>query len=149
MPNSPDFKYNRSVGDILRDARKPPTIPETGWWKIGASQDLEISFENSWDNVGGGESPARHYLSEDGDVRSDGKVIGGDPDTVIYTLPDEMKPEFKKSYVCATEDDSGNRGIAIIDVLTDGSVKYIGAIDGIIGGSGGSGGLGSIDGGSP
>jgi hypothetical protein len=143
MPNSPDFKYNKSIGDLFKDARKPIPPAETGWWNIGASEDQGIAFQNSWDNAG---SPARYHLSEHGDTRLDGKVFGGANNTVMFILPEEARPQYDQSYACTTEDADGNRGFAIVDVLTDGSVVYIGSVEALIGAPGSSGG---IDGGSP
>jgi len=126
MPRSPDFKYNRNLGDILSSQRKPPTIPDTSWAKIGISEAYEIAFATNWRNVGTTNAPAAHYLSEDGEVRKRGAVTGGEAGSVIYTLPEESRPEYEEPFPVIIRDEDGNYGVGIVTVFPDGRVVYLG-----------------------
>ncbi len=107
MAKTPGFKITKSTSDLISDLRKPRVLPETGWWKVGASQPLGVAFEGTWDNVGGTNAPASWYLSEDGEVRIRGKITGGADNTVVCTLPEEVRPEFTETFVCPV-DENGN-----------------------------------------
>lgn len=107
MARTPDFKSNKSFSDLLREATKPRPFPETGWYRVGLSEAYQIPFENGWDNVSATNVPASWYLSEDGEVRLRGNVFtdGEDFETTIFTLPEEVRPEYTETYVVPLEDD--------------------------------------------
>lgn len=108
MARSPDYPYKHRLDDIVGELRRDKILPETGWYKVGAS-DLDVPFQNSWENAGvvAGvtNAPASWYLSEDGETRLRGKVVGGAVGTVVFTLPEEVRPEFGQTFICPTDDD--------------------------------------------
>ena len=105
MPKSRDLNIDNSLADVVGQTRRPKLEPETGWYKIGVSEAYAISFVNSWSNVGvvAGvtNAPAGWYLSEDGEVRLRGKIDGGSAGTVAFVLPDEVRPEYAETFICA------------------------------------------------
>jgi hypothetical protein len=106
MPRTPDFKNNKSLSDLLGAADKPHALPETGWWHVGnISEGHGIDFQNSWVNIGSSSVPASWYLDENGEVKLRGHVSGGSANTVIFTLPEEVRPEYIETYIIALEDD--------------------------------------------
>ena len=111
MPRSRDLNIDRNIFDTIAKTRAPELEPETGWWKVGASEEYEIPFENSWSNAGvlAGitNAPASWYLSADGEVRLRGKITGGATDSVAFTLPEEVRPEYAETFICPV-DDAGN-----------------------------------------
>lgn len=108
MARSPSFKRTTSSEELISGLRKPRILPETGWWKVGASEPREVPFEDSWENAAGvGNPPASWYLSEGGETRLRGKVTGGADNSVICTLPEEVRPEFVETFVCPI-DENGN-----------------------------------------
>jgi len=118
MPKSPDFRTRSpNISDMLGDMRRPPVLAETGWHYVGATQPEGVAFENNWNNVTG-EAPASWYLSEDGEVRLRGKVTGGEVGTIIFTLPEEVRPEFAETWVVAMDP----TGWAKIRIEPDGDV---------------------------
>lgn len=120
MARSPDFKNNRTIADLIADTRKPRPMAETGWWKIGATQEYEIAFQNSWANVGGsGIPPAAFTTDENGWVRMRGQIDGGSVGTVLFNLPTEARPEYFEPFTVAV--DGG--GSANIGVYPNGDVK--------------------------
>ena len=123
MAKTPDFKYERNIGEMLAKQRKPDPLPDTGWAKVGISENWEITFEGSWSNVGGSMAPAGHYLSEDGETRSRGVIKGGSEGDIIYTLPEEHLPEYFTPHVVAVQE-NGNWGVGIVTVETNGDVKF-------------------------
>ncbi len=118
MAKTPDFKITKTPADLISNLRKPPILPETGWWNIGEDEPYEIPFEGSWGNSGDPFAPASWYLSEDGESRLRGVVDGGDEGDVIFYLPEEMWPEYKQFFACSVVDG----GTANISVDTDGAV---------------------------
>lgn len=105
MPKTPDFKNNKNISDLLGAADRPRPLPETGWNYVGPNEPHGINFENNWDNVGSGEIPASWYLDENGEVKLRGRVKGGSADTVIFTLPEEVRPEYTETFIIAKEND--------------------------------------------
>jgi hypothetical protein len=107
MPKSRDLNIDNSLADVVGQTRRPKLEPETGWYKIGASESYAISFNNSWGNVGvlAGitNAPASFYLSDSGEVRCRGKIDGGSAGTVVFILPDEVRPEYAETFICAVD----------------------------------------------
>lgn len=130
MPRTPDFKINRSIPDLISDIRRPQVPPETGWHEVGISDEFhrDIPFQNSWNQAGGTHAPASHYLSEDGELRSRGVVTGGSINTVIYTVPEELRPEYPELYLVPLEDTEGNVTAGSVRIETSGDVVYLGPI---------------------
>jgi hypothetical protein len=121
MGKTPDFRINKSIPDLIADTRRPNILPETGWYKVGMSSGYEIGsyFLNSWLNDSSPTSPdASWYLSEDGEVRLRGKITGGALGVVAFLLPEEVRPEFAETWICAV--DGG--GTANVSVYPDGSL---------------------------
>lgn len=103
---SPGFKITRSISDLISQQRKPLILPETGWWKVGSSEPVGKPFLNSWSNATLPEAPpASWYLDENGEVKIRGKVRGGADNTVIWNLPEEVRPEYEEAYVCPLDED--------------------------------------------
>jgi hypothetical protein len=129
MARSPDYPYKDRLDDIVGDLRRDHLQAETGWQKIGPSQDHEIDFENSWANAGvvSGvtNAPASWYLSEDGEVRLRGKIDGGAAGTVVFTLPEEVRPEFAETFICAV--DGGGKANVTVHANGEVIVDSIGA----------------------
>lgn len=137
MPRSPDFKRNKSIPDLIADTRKPKLLPETGWYRVAITELFEGQgvggqyigstlnvFKNSWANVVGATiAPASWYLSQFGEVRFRGKITGGVEGTVVFTLPEEVRPEYAETFIVATDD-----GSATITVHENGEV-IVDAID--------------------
>jgi hypothetical protein len=113
MARTPGFKITKTTNDMLAENRKPPVLPETGWWKVGPSEPYEIEFGGTWENVGASAADASWYLSEDGEVRLRGKIGGGADDTVAFVLPEEVRPEFVEVFVVPA-DDEGNIDLSAI-----------------------------------
>jgi len=128
MPRSPSFKYDRNLGEILSANRKPEVPPDTSWYKVGSTEVFGIPFENGWDHVGGTNPPVSQYLSEDGETRFRGKAKGGDIGTVMFTLPEELRPEYSETFIVPIEDLSGVRRAGFVDVKNDGRVIFAGEI---------------------
>lgn len=107
MPKSRDLNIDRDVWDILGEVRRPKLEAETGWYKVGPAQPHETDFENGWGNVGvlAGvtNAPASWYLSSGGEVRLRGKIDGGSVGTVVFTLPEEVRPQYAETFICAVE----------------------------------------------
>ena len=106
MPKSRDLNIDKDIFDIVGQDCRPKLEPETGWWKVGEDEEYEIPFENTWDNAAGVDHPpASWYLSVDGETRLRGKITGGSDDTVAFTLPEEVRPEFIETFVCPVDED--------------------------------------------
>lgn len=106
MARTPGFKITKSVIDMLSETRKPSILPETGWWKAGASEPHQISFDSDWVNSGAVNHPdTAWWLSEDGEGRLRGKVRDGSVGNSILTLPEEIRPEFDQEFICPVDDD--------------------------------------------
>jgi len=137
MSGSPDFRIKRSIPDLIASEIKPQILPETGWYRVSITENYEGStkggqyigstlavFQNSWMNVTGAalanatEPPASWYLSEGGEVRWRGKITGGVAGTVVCVIPEEVRPQYAETWICAT--DTG--GSANVTVWPDGSV---------------------------
>ena len=104
---------------MMADTRKPKLIADTAWYKVGPSQAYQIVFENGWANVGGSGNPdVQWYVDGEGEKKLIGLVDGGDEGTVIFNLPEEVRPRYKQIYVCAV--DGG--GTANIGVYPNGDV---------------------------
>lgn len=106
MSRSPDYPYQSRLDDIVGNLRRDKLLPETGWYKVGAS-DLDAPFLNSWANAGivAGvtNAPASWYLAEDGEVRLRGKIDGGTVGTVAFVLPEEVRPQYAETFICAVD----------------------------------------------
>lgn len=125
MAKTPGFKITRSIPELLAKQSKPAILPETGWWKIGASEAQLIPFQQGWGNVVNASldfAPLRYYLSEDGEVRLHGHITGGSPGSKICTLPAEARPEFDETFICPLSDGSGH---ATIRIRTNGDVELV------------------------
>ena len=119
MPRTPDFLKYKTIPDLIADTRRPKVEPDTAWYRVGASEDYEIPFQNSWANVGGSGIPAAaFYLDESGTVIMKGKVDGGAEGTTIFTLPVEYRPEHYEPFVVKM--DGG--GSANVGVYPNGEV---------------------------
>lgn len=119
MSRSPDLDKKKTIFDLVAEQRKPPKLVDNAWYRIGVSQSHGIGFTNSWDNLGGSTSaPAGWYLSDDGEVRLRGKITGGSAGTTVFILPEEVRPEFAETWICAV--DGG--GTANVTVWPDGSL---------------------------
>jgi len=104
---SPHFNRNRNIPDLIAEQRAHKPEPDTSWFKTGEEEIREIPFENSWGNVGvlAGvtNAPAGWYLSTNGEVRMRGKVDGGAVGTRIFVLPEEVRPEYAETFICAVD----------------------------------------------
>jgi hypothetical protein len=117
MGRTPDFKVNKTIPDLISDTRKPQVIPETGWYRIAATENYvaqsaggqyistltEAVFRNSWKDVTGvlvTNAPASWYLSADGEVRFRGLITGGSQFSVVCILPEEIRPEYAETFIC-------------------------------------------------
>ena len=125
MSRSPDYPYRKSLPEIVGDIRRQHLRAETGWWKVGGSvgYETEAYFKNSWANAGvlAGVTtpPAGWYLSEDGECRLRGAIDGGSAGTVAFTLPEEVRPHYAETFICAVE----GGGKANVTVHPNGDVK--------------------------
>ena len=121
MARSANIYGSRDLTDTLRDLRKPGPIPNSGWMIVGPS--FASDFVNGWANVGvvAGvtNAPASFHLSDDGEVRFRGKVDGGTVGSVIFVLPEEMRPEYAETFICAVD---GGTQHANVTVHADGRV---------------------------
>lgn len=102
MPRTPNFKRNRTIPELIADTRKPKIEADTAWYKVGATEDYEIPFENSWQNAGGvDQEDAQWYMDENGETKLKGVVGGGAEGDTIFTLPEENRPRGVQTYTCA------------------------------------------------
>lgn len=126
MPRSRDLNIDKTIFDVVGNVRAPRIEPETGWYNIGeewaAEEPIEFDFLNGWGNVGTVEdvphAPASFYLSEDGEVRLRGVIDGGSVGTIAFMLPEEVRPEFAQTFICALI----GGGQANVRVTPDGAV---------------------------
>jgi hypothetical protein len=132
-PRSPDFKRNKSIVDLISDTRKPKLLPETGWYRVAITSLYEATsaggqyygstvaiFKNSWQNSGGlTNAPVSWYLSQNGEVRFRGKIAGGFPGTVVFTLPEEVRPQYAETFIVAVD---GGTTTANVIVFANGDV---------------------------
>lgn len=120
MARSGDIIVAKSLIDTIRDIKRPHAIPNSGWQAVGSS--FAAPFESTWGNAGvvagTTNAPAGYYLSDDGEVRLRGKVDGGAVGSTIFTLPEELRPEYAETFICAV--DGGQK--ANITVHADGRV---------------------------
>src|SRR3990167_3073664 len=111
MSKSRDLNIEKTIFDVVGNTRAPRLESETGWYKIGVSEAYAIPFENSWDNIcvlaGITNAPVGFYLSENGEGRCRGTVGGGAIGTTIFTLPEEITPEYVQEFICSV-DAAGN-----------------------------------------
>lgn len=95
----------------------------TGWLAHGLWHNVddpdEPAFQNSWANAGGGLAPLRFRRTLDGSVEIQGSVTGGAPGTVIFTLPEEFRPDFELHQ--PGSDDTG--AFMVIVVKANGDVQ--------------------------
>lgn len=111
MPKARELNVDRQLADVVNEIRRPKLQAETGWYNVGeewaASEPIEIDFLNSWSNVGVTSgvtnAPAGWYLSEDGEVRLRGKIDGGTLGVPAFILPEEVRPEYAETFICAVE----------------------------------------------
>jgi hypothetical protein len=136
MSRSPDFKINKSIPELISDTRRPEILPDTGWYRVSITENFEASgpsaqfigstlavFKNSWNNVVGSDvPPASWYLSGGGEVRYRGRVTGGAIGTLIFVVPEEVRPEFTEYKVCQVI----GGGTASVSIWPDGSVIFEG-----------------------
>ena len=132
-PRSPDFKRNKSIADLISDTRKPKLLPETGWYRVAITSLYEATsaggqyygstvaiFKNSWQNSGGlTNAPVSWYLSQNGEVRFRGKIDGGVAPSLIFTLPEECRPQYAETFILAVD---GGLVAANITVKANGDV---------------------------
>lgn len=112
---------------MVQELRRPKPEPETGWKKAGAGTEEMagvsqhgVDFQNSWQNAAGW-APVSWYIDSEGEVKVRGHVTGGAVGTVIFTFPEEARPEYAETYIVPT--DSGGR--ATIRVDTNGNVTLL------------------------
>ncbi len=125
--------HTKVWGDHERRLLNAEKRTDGPWIYVGGTTDDSPPFENGWDNVGGTATPARFRWRLDGNLDLELAVGGGDLGTVIFTLPDGWRPDYDARLTAV--DDTGT--VAIIEVLTDGSVSY--ATAGIAGPTGATG----------
>lgn len=126
MPKSRDLNIDRTIFDVVGNVRAPRLEPETGWYNIGeawaAGEPIEFDFLNGWANVGiDGDiehAPASFYLAEDGEVRFRGVIAGGSAGTIAFMIPEEVRPQFTQTFICAVI----GGGKANVRVEPDGTV---------------------------
>jgi len=123
MPKTPNFRRNRTIPELISDIRKPKKEADTAWYKVGASEAYQISFQGAWANVGGSGNPdAQWYVDETGETKVIGLVTTDDNEaaegTVIFEFPEETRPRYKEVFVCAVE----GGGTANISVYPNGEV---------------------------
>ena len=109
MPKSRDLNIDRTIGDVANQTRRPKLEPETGWYNIGeewaADEPIEFDFLNGWGNLGTVDdiehAPASFYLSTNGEVRWRGVIDGGSAETICFMIPEEIRPQFAQTFICA------------------------------------------------
>ena len=128
MARTPGFKITKTIPDLLAKQNKPSLLPETGWWKIGASEAQLIEFKNNWGNSANASldfAPLRFYISEDGEVRLHGHITGGSVGSIVCTLPIEARPEFDETFICPLSDGTGH---ATIRIQTNGDITVVNVV---------------------
>ena len=91
---------------------------DAAWHEVGTSG--EPVFENGWANSGGSYADMAFRLDSSGYVHLKGRVQGGTPDSVIFTLPVDYRPNKNQKFAAPYTD--GEHQIA---VESDGEVKDI------------------------
>lgn len=143
MPKSPDFKRNKTIGDLVANTRKPKLLPETGWYRAAITELFEgqaaggqylgsslAVFKNDWRSVAGtSNAPFSWYLSKNGEVRFRGKITGGQVGTTILTLPPEIRPEYAETFIVAM--DSGEKANIVIAPNGNVTVESMGDYSGL------------------
>lgn len=128
MPKSRDLNIDKTLNDVVGEIRRPKLEPETGWARAGITAGYEastpkayypgIQFENNWVNATtADEAPASWWVSESGEGRLRGKVRGGAIGTTVFTLPEEVRPEYVQEFICSIDDD-GNIDLSNIRFRT-------------------------------
>lgn len=104
MAKTPGLRQNKTLPDVIGSIRRSKPQSETGWHAAGSSNPQGVDFQDSWANtVGGTDSPAGWMISEDGEVRLRGRVVGGVEGTTIMTLPEEARPEFVETFIVSND----------------------------------------------
>ena len=123
MSRSKDLNIDKTPGAVMASTRRPRLGPETGWYKVGASEPHGVDFNAPWGNAGVlndiTHAPASWYLSHNGEARCRGVVDGGNIGEVIFTLPEEVRPEYGQTFICAI---IGGGATANVFVDTNGDV---------------------------
>ena len=139
MARTPDFRKNKNLIDVIVDKGRPPRMAETGWYRIAATALYESAaaggqyygstlavFQNSWQNSSiSGAPPASWYVSESGETRMRGKVgkggtaLDASVGQVLFVLPEEARPEYAETFICATD-----TGTANVTVYPNGNVTF-------------------------
>ena len=108
--------YENTVSDHNDRIQILERMRHARWHYVGDTG--EPTFQNSWDNAGGGLTPMRFRRLVGGGVEIQGSVTGGTPGTLVFTLPLYYRPDFELRL--AASDDAG--GFLVFRVLADGSV---------------------------
>jgi hypothetical protein len=116
MSKSPDILGARTIPEQLQELRRPELPPETGWIRVGTTNPIHggefaPQFENGWQSDE--DAILSFHLSESGEVRLRGKVVDGDYDAVVFTLPEGYRPLQTHEYVCAVVSATGYESVAL------------------------------------
>jgi len=91
------------------------------WHIVGNAN--EPAFQNSWDNIGGGDAVAAFYKDSFGRVYIKGHVDTGASGTAVFTLPQDYRPSEIVEFTChTTSGGGGSGGHSYAVITTDGDV---------------------------
>lgn len=110
MPRSPQFRKNHTLAESVGSLRRPRVLPETGWHGV-TEIDIGPGYQGDWgpaasaSNTPGSGSPMPAWmLDEHGDVRLRGNIDFGEDATTVFTLPEDVRPEYDSGpWVCGME----------------------------------------------
>jgi len=65
------------------------------WHNVGTTNDFNVTFSNSWANVGGATPPAGFYKDKFNTVHLRGNIDSGATGNACFTLPVGYRPEYQ------------------------------------------------------
>ena len=94
------------------------------WHDVGTTNDFDVTFQNSWANVGGGNPPAGFYKDKMNIVHLRGNIDTGASGSIAFTLPVGYRPEYSTRHIVYNNNGGPGPGGAnvFINVQADGDV---------------------------
>lgn len=86
--------------------------------------EVSLTLLNSWTSVASNQVPI-YQVANTKHIHLAGVITGGVSGTTIATLPTEIRPPFKKVFLCSLNDSGGTQGWGKIEVLANGNVDLV------------------------
>lgn len=108
----------RDVEMLKRRQAGGGTVANGPWFNVG--EEGAAPFESPWVNIGGSKVPTRYRLNGLGETEIDLAATGGDPNTVIFYLPEGFRPDYDRDFAVS----DGDGGQTDVLVTVDGGVWW-------------------------